>query len=112
MTTAQSVLDRLAVLEGRVRQVLAARQAADPRADDAFRGLYLSDEMIETLLEEPRGPLTGGEPTGPPSHRRSQPAWPAGRRSPAVRAGHRAVADRGGAGRGQPVRTVFRLSQR
>ncbi|GAA1660446.1 ATP-binding protein [Fodinicola feengrottensis] len=67
MTTAQSVLDRLAVLEGRVRQVLAARQAADPRADDAFRGLYLSDEMIETLLEEPRGPLTGGEPTGPPA---------------------------------------------
>lgn len=65
--TAQSVLERLAVLESRVRHVLAARQTADPRADDAFRGLYLSDEMIESLLDEPRDALTDGAPTGPPA---------------------------------------------
>ena len=39
------------VVEDRIRQLVAARRADDPQPDDPFRGLYLSDEMVDRLLD-------------------------------------------------------------
>ncbi len=45
------LIGRLAVIEERVRAAVAARRAVDPEPDDAFRGLYLSDEHADRLLD-------------------------------------------------------------
>ncbi len=57
MADLADVLERLADLERRVREAVAERRAADPAPDDPFRGLYLSDEAIEDLLDRGRGPF-------------------------------------------------------
>ncbi len=44
------LLGRVGAIEDRIRRLVAARRAADPQPDDPFRGLYLSDEMIDRLL--------------------------------------------------------------
>ena len=49
---------RLAVIELRVRTAVAARRRADPAADDLFRGLYVSDEQVDRLLDD--GPAAPG----------------------------------------------------
>lgn len=51
------ILERLAGLERRIRVAVAARRATDPNPDDPFRGLYLSDEVIEALLDSGREPF-------------------------------------------------------
>ncbi|AXX32813.1 ATPase, AAA family [Actinosynnema pretiosum subsp. pretiosum] len=51
---AEDLLTRLAALERRIRDAVAARRATDPAPDDPFRGLYLSDEVIDSLLATPR----------------------------------------------------------
>ncbi|WP_328969937.1 ATP-binding protein [Streptomyces sp. NBC_00239] len=48
------LLGRLELVEARVRQAVAARRAADPEADDPFRGLYLSDETVQRILDAPQ----------------------------------------------------------
>ncbi|MFD5825221.1 ATP-binding protein [Lentzea sp. NPDC060358] len=56
------IFERMAGLERRIRVAVAARRATDPNPDDPFRGLYLSDEVIEALLDsgrEPFAPFTG-----------------------------------------------------
>ncbi|MEV5987442.1 ATP-binding protein [Streptomyces sp. NPDC052051] len=45
------LLDRAILVEQRVRRAVYARQLTDPAPDDAFRGLYLSDETIQRLLD-------------------------------------------------------------
>ncbi|MCN9241161.1 ATP-binding protein [Streptomyces sp. RY43-2] len=45
------LLDRTILVEQRVRRAVHARQLTDPAPDDAFRGLYLSDETIQRLLD-------------------------------------------------------------
>ncbi|MEU6609181.1 ATP-binding protein [Streptomyces shenzhenensis] len=45
------LLDRAILVEQRVRRAVHARQLTDPAPDDAFRGLYLSDETIHRLLD-------------------------------------------------------------
>ncbi|WP_395244464.1 ATP-binding protein [Agromyces sp. MMS24-K17] len=49
------LLGRLGVIEDRIRRLVAARRAVDPQPDDPFRGLYLSDELIDRLLGEAHG---------------------------------------------------------
>lgn len=49
------LLARLAAVEGRVRALVAARRQVDPAPDDPFRGLYLSPEAVDALLD--RSPL-------------------------------------------------------
>ena len=44
------LLGRVGVIEDRIRRLVAARRVGDPQPDDPFRGLYLSDEMIDRLL--------------------------------------------------------------
>lgn len=44
------LLERVAVIEARVRVTVAARRARDPDGDDRFRGLYVSDEQADRLL--------------------------------------------------------------
>jgi hypothetical protein len=43
-------LGRAALVEQRVRDLVAERRTADPAPDDPFRGLYLSDEAVDLLL--------------------------------------------------------------
>jgi hypothetical protein len=45
------LLGRAAVVEQRVRELVAERRAADPNPDDPFRGLYLSDDAVDQLLD-------------------------------------------------------------
>ncbi|MFG2134623.1 ATP-binding protein [Streptomyces sp. NPDC048751] len=50
------LLDRVVLVEERVRRAVAARRRTDPNPDDAFRGLYLTDEAIDRLLDTPPRP--------------------------------------------------------
>lgn len=52
------LLDRCALIEERVRTVVAHRRGRDRAPDDPFRGLYLSDESVVALL--------AASPTPPP----------------------------------------------
>ncbi len=49
------LLGRARVIEDRVRALITARRAVDPQPDDPFRGLYLSDELVDRLLGDVRG---------------------------------------------------------
>ena len=51
---------RLSLVEQRVRELVAARRATDPSPDDAFRGLYVSDEHADLVLAQP--PAHAGTP--------------------------------------------------
>ncbi len=55
------VLGRLGVLEERITNLVAARRADDPAPDDPFRGLYLSDDAVDQLLQGPRRPVSWPE---------------------------------------------------
>ncbi|WP_019180826.1 ATP-binding protein [Microbacterium yannicii] len=44
------LLGRVGAIEDRIRRLVTARRAVDPQPDDPFRGLYLSDEMVDRLL--------------------------------------------------------------
>ncbi|MEV6074431.1 ATP-binding protein [Streptomyces sp. NPDC052069] len=46
------LLARAVAVEQRIRRAVEARQRVDPDPDDAFRGLYLTDENIARLLDE------------------------------------------------------------
>ncbi|HWE56861.1 MAG TPA: ATP-binding protein [Acidimicrobiales bacterium] len=48
--SASYLLARLALIEGRVRAVVARRRQDDPAPDDPFRGLYISDEQVDLML--------------------------------------------------------------
>lgn len=50
---AQHLLRRIALVEQRVGRAVARRRATDPEPDDPFRGLYLSDDAVRRLLDEP-----------------------------------------------------------
>ncbi len=47
------LLARAALVEDRVRAVVAHRRRGDPSPDDPFRGLYLSEEVVDRLLDGP-----------------------------------------------------------
>ena len=44
------LLDRAGLVEDRVRAMIELRRAGDPHPDDPFRGLYVSDELVDRLL--------------------------------------------------------------
>ena len=53
------LLGRAALVEQRIRMLIAERRADDPDPDDPFRGLYLTDEVIDRLLDsDPRSAMT------------------------------------------------------
>jgi hypothetical protein len=58
------LLGRAAGVEERVRLLVAARRADDPKPDDPFRGLYLDDDTVDRLLLGP-----GRVPCWPPDPR-------------------------------------------
>ena len=45
------LLARLQLIEHRVRRAITNRRATDPNAEDPFRGLYLTDEHVNWILE-------------------------------------------------------------
>lgn len=54
---------RLSAVEARVRRAVAGLQATDHAPDDPFRGLYLTPEVVQRVLEAPRQqPLQSPEP--------------------------------------------------
>ncbi len=55
------LLDRAVIVEERVRRAVYARQRTDPDPDDAFRGLYLSDEAVHRLLGSGRTEVAADE---------------------------------------------------
>ncbi|GGK23216.1 ATPase [Pilimelia terevasa] len=57
-----ALLGHLAALRARVAALVAERRRGDPQADDPFRGLYLSDDAVDALLDAPREPLAAGTP--------------------------------------------------
>lgn len=52
MTSLRHLLARAVAVEQRVRRAVEARRATDPDPDDAFRGLYLTEENVARLLDE------------------------------------------------------------
>ena len=50
------LLGRAAVVEERVRALVAHRRSVDPAPDDEFRGLYISDAVVDALLGAPQDP--------------------------------------------------------
>jgi len=66
---------RLAIIEAAVRASVGYRRIDDPQPDDPFRGLYVSDEHVDRLLEGPSGPSErkAQGPSGP-SEREAQGA--------------------------------------
>src|SRR5262245_51585393 len=55
------LLGRLSLVERRVRAAVDRRRAADADPGDRFRGLYISDEQVDGLLDRPTGPLVPPE---------------------------------------------------
>lgn len=53
-------LDRLDSLRARLSRAVAERRRTDPQPDDPFRGLYVSDDHAERLLDQlrPRSPVS------------------------------------------------------
>ena len=49
--SASYLLARMSIVEGRVRALVAKRRSDDPAPDDPFRGLYISDEQVDALLD-------------------------------------------------------------
>lgn len=47
------LLGRAGMVEERVRALVAARRVDDPAPEDPFRGLYLSDDAVDRLLDGP-----------------------------------------------------------
>lgn len=45
------------LVEDKVRALVAHRRATDPAPDDPFRGLYLSDEVVDALLRRTTSPV-------------------------------------------------------
>ncbi|MFJ5696418.1 ATP-binding protein [Arthrobacter sp. NPDC093125] len=59
------ILGRVGVVEERIRALVALRRADDPQPDDPFRGLYLSEEAVDRLLEGPQSSLEDGNDRWP-----------------------------------------------
>ena len=55
---------RLRGVESRVRAAVAKRRATDPSPDDPYRGLYLTDELVERILDSPSAAWSGALPAG------------------------------------------------
>jgi hypothetical protein len=54
---------RLSAIEARVRAAVAHRRADDPDPDDRFRGLYVSETQVDSLLGGEPGPLLPEPPS-------------------------------------------------
>ncbi|MEU3203171.1 ATP-binding protein [Streptomyces cyaneofuscatus] len=76
MVDVEVLWERLARVEERVRQAVAARRATDPEPDDPYRGQYLTPDAVERVLESRDAfapvPSYGAEPPSygvePPSY--------------------------------------------
>ncbi len=55
------LLGRAQLVEERIRTLIAHRRQSDPAPDDPFRGLYLSDDTVDALLE-PAGAPPAADP--------------------------------------------------
>ncbi|HEY7815467.1 MAG TPA: ATP-binding protein, partial [Nakamurella sp.] len=50
------LLQRVGLVEDRIRDLVQHRRADDPAPDDPFRGLYVTDEVVDQLLAPSAGP--------------------------------------------------------
>jgi hypothetical protein len=58
----RQLVARLGAVEHRVRRAVADRRRSDPHPDDPYRGLYLTDETVESLLASRREPYSAPPP--------------------------------------------------
>ena len=49
------LLGRAALVEQRVRELVAERRAGDPAPDDPFRGLYLTEDAVDRAAQDTAG---------------------------------------------------------
>ena len=117
------LLGRAELVEDRVRELVPQRRADDPAPDDPFRGLYLSDETVDRLLDRGsagRGGRRSGDARGG-LEAEADAAEAAGaalrlrrlaRDAGLTAARRRAADDRAAARSGHPVRAPVRLPQR
>ena len=68
------LLGRAMLVEERVRAVVAHRRSHDPAPDDPFRGLYLSDEMVDALLAHAPPPPAASSESGAALEQRADAA--------------------------------------
>jgi AAA+ superfamily predicted ATPase len=61
LDSTRHLLGRARLVEDKVRALVAHRRNVDPAPDDPFRGLYLSDQVIDALLQ--RDSMTDSMPT-------------------------------------------------
>nr|WP_199442267.1 ATP-binding protein [Umezawaea beigongshangensis] len=57
------LLAHVHLVEQRVRRAVAARRATDPAPDDPYRGLYLTPESVDRILDAPSTPAQPVIPT-------------------------------------------------
>jgi ATPase family associated with various cellular activities (AAA) len=60
------LLGRATIVHDRIRALIAHRRGHDPAPDDPFRGLYLSDEVVDQLLLDPPSAPRSEEPNRTP----------------------------------------------
>ncbi|QGN34967.1 ATP-binding protein [Microlunatus sp. Gsoil 973] len=90
------LLDLAGLIEDRVRALIRLRRAGDPNPDDPFRGLYVSDELVDRLLQPPQH-LAQVPPEPPARPREQDPEQPP---EQVLRADIEAAADRAAAAGG------------
>jgi ATPase family associated with various cellular activities (AAA) len=65
ITGVRPVLAALAEVELRVRHAVAARRATDPMPDDPYRGLYLTPDAVDRILDTDPAGMTGSDSPEP-----------------------------------------------
>ena len=116
------LLRRVGLVEDRIRALVLHRRADDPAPDDPFRGLYLTEEVVDQLLaaatEPPRPDWRGqggGRGRGRRADRRRRHRSGCARlaaEAGLTESGRRTAGHRAGARPGQPVRAAVRLPER
>lgn len=66
------LLARAGLVEARIRALVGTVRSTDPNPDDPFRGLYLSEEAVDRLLDAEPGFASGSDVAGDPAEEGSR----------------------------------------
>ena len=88
------LLRRVGLVEDRIRALVLHRRADDPAPDDPFRGLYVTEEVVDQLLAQSQDPPRADGPVRARPWKRRPTRDLGGCRHPVARAGRQRRADR------------------